>query len=66
MHKTKAEDIREKMIRYRAKKDISQKELARRAGVSDRTINKVENGKTSTARTLMKIQMVIEEEGTQK
>lgn len=55
-------DIREEMLRYRAKKSISQKELARRAGLSEQTINSVENGlQNPTALTVTKIKLVIEE-----
>lgn len=66
MRETWAENIREVMLEYRAKKNISQKELARLAQVSERTINSVENGaQRPTARTRMKILLAIAEtEGT--
>jgi len=55
-------DIREEMLRYRAKNSISQKEFARRAGLSEQTVNSVENGlQNPTALTVTKIKLVIEE-----
>lgn len=66
MQEARADTIRDKMLKYRAKNNISQKELARRAGLTERTVCLIENqAQTPTARTLTKIMMVLEEqEGT--
>ena len=54
--------LSEKMIRYRAKERISQKELADRCGVSLQTINSVENEiQTPSRLTETKIRMIVEE-----
>lgn len=48
------------MIRYRAAEDISQRELARRCGLSIQTINAVENGIQSPSKlTRAKIEKVV-------
>ena len=55
-------ELSEAMILYRAKERISQKELARRCGVSLQTINTVENEiQTPSRLTEQKIRLVIEE-----
>jgi len=54
--------LQEEMIRYRAKKRISQTELARRCGLTVQTINSVENGsQTPSKLTEAKIKMILEE-----
>lgn len=56
-------DIREEILRYRAKHNISQKEFARRAKLSEQTVNSVENGlQTPTALTVAKIKLVTDEQ----
>ena len=37
-------ELSKKMLEYRAKENISQRELAKRVGVSLQTINSIENG----------------------
>lgn len=55
------EKLMEQMITYRAKKRISQKELAARCGVSLQTINSIENGIQDPSKvTEAKIRLVIE------
>lgn len=55
--------LQELMIDYRARKRISQTELAERVGVSLQTINSVENGTQKPSKiTLRKILLVIGEE----
>ena len=52
--------LQERMIQYRAKHDISQRELAEKVGVSVQTINSVENGTQTPAKvTQAKIELVI-------
>lgn len=54
--------LQERMIQYRAKERISQKELAERCGVSYQTINSVENGTQDPSKvTQAKIELVINE-----
>lgn len=56
-------DLREEMIDYRAKEDISQMVLAKRCNVHPNTICAIETGKqTPTKRTEAKIRRVIEKE----
>ena len=56
--------LAERMILYRAKERISQRELARRAGVSTQTINSVENGTQEPSKTTRaKIELVLEGNG---
>lgn len=51
-----------KMIDYRARERISQKELANRVGVSVQTINSIENGLQEPSKlTEAKIYLVIDE-----
>lgn len=51
------------MVRYRAKKNYSQKELAKACGLSLQTINSVENGiQTPSKLTEQKIRLVIDKE----
>ena len=55
--------LQEMMIDYRAKNRMSQKELAKRAGVTLQTINSVENGHQKPSKvTEAKIRLVIEGE----
>lgn len=55
-------NLSERMIEYRAKERISQKELARRVGVTLQTINSIENGLQEPSRlTKAKIDLVINE-----
>lgn len=52
--------LQEKMIEYRAKERITQKELAERVGISTQTVNSVENGlQTPSKVTQAKIELVI-------
>ena len=52
--------LQERMIQYRAKHDISQRELAEKVGVSVQTINSVENGTQTPAKvTQAKIELVV-------
>lgn len=60
LNKEQNELIR-KMLEYRAKESISQKELARRVGVSLQTINSIENGLQEPSKlTEAKIYLVID------
>ena len=55
------EELVRKMIEYRAKESISQKELANRVGVSLQTINSIENGLQEPSKlTVAKIYLVID------
>lgn len=57
--------ISEEIIRFRAKNNLSQKEFAKRAGLSEKTIHRIECGAGAGRITIMKIRMAIEEqEGT--
>lgn len=52
--------LRTDMIKYRAKNNVTQEELAKNCGVSNSTIQSVENGwNKPTARTYMRIKMVV-------
>lgn len=52
--------LQERMIEYRAKNDITQRELAEKVGVSVQTINSVENGTQTPAKvTQAKIELVV-------
>ena len=54
--------LAEQMITYRARERISQKELARRCGVSLQTINSIETETQTPSRvTEAKIRLVIDE-----
>lgn len=56
--------LQDRMIEYRAKERISQKELANRCGVSYQTINSVENGTQDPSKvTTAKIELIIGKEG---
>lgn len=56
-------ELKEMMIRYRAKERITQSELAKRCGVSLQTINSVENGNQTPSKvTETKIRLVVEGE----
>ncbi len=62
LNKEQDELIR-KMLEYRARESISQKELARRVGVSLQTINSIENGLQEPSKlTEAKIYLVIGKE----
>lgn len=53
-------ELSNKMIEYRAKERISQKELAKRVGVTLQTINSIENGLQEPSKvTRVKIDLVI-------
>lgn len=53
--------LAERMVRYRAKERIPQKELARRCGLTLQTVNSIENGlQTPTKLTKAKIELVLE------
>ncbi len=55
--------LSDRMVRFRAKERISQKELAERCGVTLQTINSVENETQTPSRvTVAKIELVIGEE----
>lgn len=55
--------LQERMIEYRAKNDITQRELAEKIGVSVQTINSVENGtQTPSKVTQAKIELVVGKE----
>ena len=52
--------LQERMIEYRAKNDITQRELAEKIGVSVQTINSVENGtQTPSKVTQAKIELLV-------
>lgn len=56
-------DLKEAMVRYRAKEGISQAELAKRCRLSLQTVNSVENGTQNPSKmTVEKIKLVIEGE----
>lgn len=51
------------MVRYRAKHDLSQAELAAKAGLSTQTINSIETGQQTPSKvTEMKLWIVLEED----
>ena len=53
-------ELSKKMLEYRAKENISQRELAKRVGVSLQTINSIENGiQEPTKLTEAKIYLII-------
>lgn len=55
-------ELSEQMVMYRAKKRITQTELARLCGLSTQTINSVETDQQNPSRiTEAKIRLVIEE-----
>lgn len=56
-------DLQERMIRYRAKHRLTQKQMADLCGVSHQTLCSVETGQQSPGKvTLAKIELVLEEE----
>lgn len=58
-------NISEEIIRFRAKNNLSQKEFAHLAGLSEKTINRTECGAHASRITMAKIKMAMEEkEGT--
>lgn len=53
-------ELKDRMLEYRAKNNISQKELASRVGVTLQTINAVEAGtQTPSALTKTKIELIV-------
>lgn len=61
MTKREQEELIRRMVEYRARESISQKELARRVGVSLQTINSIENGLQEPSKlTEAKIYLVID------
>lgn len=59
----KHSELSDKMVMYRAKHRISQRELAEMCGVSTQTINSVETDQQKPSRvTETKIRLVIEKE----
>ena len=57
-----AMDLKDRILRYRAKKGITQQEMADRVGVTRQTIAAAESGGTISAITETKIKMLIEED----
>ena len=55
-------ELAEKMVAYRAKHNITQRELAKRCKVSDVTIIHAEGGRKITKLTKAKIELVIDNE----
>lgn len=56
-------ELAEKMIRYRAKHRLSQRDFAKLCGLSSQTINNVETGIADPSKiTVLKIQLAMEEE----
>ncbi len=57
-------DIREEMVKYRARENISMREMAARCNVSLQTIYSIENGMQDPSRvTREKIRLVLDAEG---
>lgn len=57
------DDLIKRMVRYRAKENISMKELARRCNLTTQTIHNIETGVQEPSRmTREKIEMVIGED----
>ena len=57
------DELREKILKYRATHDMSQEALAKKCGLSKQTLNYIETGKQNpTALTKTKILLVIEKE----
>lgn len=55
--------LSDNIIRYRAKHDLSQEQMAKKCGITKLTIFNIEHGKqTPTPKTEMKIRMVLEED----
>ena len=55
--------LQKRMVEYRARTRISQKELAERCGLSCQTINSVENGTQDPSKlTTAKIELIIGKE----
>lgn len=54
--------LSEKMVEYRAKHDLTQKQLAELCGITAQTVIKAEQGKPLTRRTAKKIELAIKEE----
>ena len=54
--------LRDLILRYRAKKNLTQQEMADKVGISRATIIKVESGETISPLFEQKIRLVIEED----
>lgn len=55
------DNLKERMIRYRAKERISMREMANRCGVTLQTIYNIENGLQDPSRlTIAKIELVLD------
>ena len=55
-------ELSERMVEYRAKHDLTQKQLAQLCGLTAQTIVKAEQGKPLTRLTEKKIELAIKEE----
>ena len=56
--------LAERMLRYRAKTGINQREMAKRCGISLQAVNYIERERQNPSRvTKTKIEMVLEKEG---
>lgn len=57
-------ELAEKILNYRIEHNMSQKEFAKRSGITNQTINRIENEKqTPTKLTVGKILKFIEKDG---
>lgn len=54
--------LSEKMVEYRAKHNLTQKQLAELCGITTQTVIKAEQGKPLTRLTAKKIELAIKEE----
>ena len=57
-----SEKLSDKMVEYRAKHNLTQKQLAELCGITAQTVIKAEQGKPLTRRTAKKIELEIKEE----
>ena len=56
-------ELKDEMLLFRAKRNLSQRQLAEMARVSSQTVNSIENGtQTPTKLTETKIRLVIDKE----
>lgn len=55
-------ELSEKMVEYRAKHNLTQKQLAELCGITAQTVVKAEQGKPLTRLTAKKIELAIKEE----
>lgn len=60
--KMSSEKLSEKMVEYRAKHNLTQKQLAELCGITAQTVVKAEQGKPLTRLTAKKIELAIKEE----